>query len=74
MPKREPTESAAEEVAREAEDAETDVTDERAARRDSTAGDTLTPSPHAQRQASDPAGPEHHSEDDDAGDAADSTG
>ncbi|MFF5719173.1 hypothetical protein [Streptomyces buecherae] len=71
MRKHERTESAAREVARAAEDAETDVTDERNARRDSTAGNTLTPSPHAQRQASDPAGPEHHSKDGDAAQSAD---
>lgn len=71
MRKSERAESAAQEVAHAVEDAETDVTDERNARRDSTAGDTLTPSPHAQRQASDPAGPEHHSEDGDAANSAD---
>ncbi|MEU3961501.1 hypothetical protein AB0F42_17000 [Streptomyces buecherae] len=71
MRKREGTESAAQEVARAAEDAETDVTDERNARRDSTAGDTLTPSPRAQRQASDPADPAHHSEDGDTAHSAD---
>lgn len=47
-----------EEVERAAEDVETDVTDERSPRHDSEAGDTLTPSPHAQRQATDPHGPE----------------
>ncbi|MBB5937729.1 hypothetical protein [Streptomyces zagrosensis] len=44
--------SAAEELEQEVENAETDVTEERNARHDSEAGDTLTPSPAAQRQAS----------------------
>ncbi|MFT2020222.1 hypothetical protein ACMA1D_31000 [Streptomyces sp. 796.1] len=49
-------ETAAETVERAVEDAERDVTDENPDERDSEAGDTLTPSPHAQRQAADPGG------------------
>jgi hypothetical protein len=48
--------TAAEELERQVEDAETDVTGRRAARRDSEAGDSLTPSRDAQRQAHDPEG------------------
>jgi hypothetical protein len=46
--------SAAEQLRRQVEDAETDVTERRAERRDSEAGDSLTPSRDAQEQARDP--------------------
>lgn len=49
--------SAVEELEHQVEKAETDVTEERARRRDSEAGDSLTPSRKAQREAqeSDPS-------------------
>ncbi|SCK17470.1 hypothetical protein H181DRAFT_01175 [Streptomyces sp. WMMB 714] len=46
--------SAGEELEQQVEEAETDVTEERARRRDSEAGDSLTPSREAQRQAQEP--------------------